>query len=298
MRRFVATAILGLGAAGAWFVLAPGAHAATCPVGSVLPGCSTPPPTAPPTTAPPTTTPTTPTPPTPPPPSATTTTQPPKAHGQPPADLAAAARRLLELVNAERTPRGLPALARRSDVDAVALAHSQDMAAKGDIWHNNAYFTPATHQALGAVFLGENVAMNSDIDDMHRRLMNSPGHRANILDGRFTQVGIGVAVDSSGYLFATEDFVEPRVPAAKAGPAPAARPASAQVASPPVVPRAAAADVATPGLRLDAGAVVALPGGLVHHRGPAHGDSRWPLPLAAVGLAVTGGLSFKRSRSI
>jgi uncharacterized protein YkwD len=294
MRRFVRTGvILGSAAAGAWLILAPGAHAATCPTGSVLPGCSTPPPTAPPTTAPPTTIPTPP--PTPPPPTTTSTTQP---KSQPPVDLGAAARRLLELVNAERTTRGLPALARRSDVDAVALAHSQDMAAKSDIWHNDAYFTPATHQALDAVFLGENVAMNSNIDDMHRRLMNSPGHRANILDGRFTQVGIGVAADPSGYLFATEDFVEPRAPVAKAGPAPAARPVTLQAASPAVAVPLAAAAAATPGLRLDAGAVVILPGGLVHHHGSGHGGRPSPLPFAGVGLAVIGGLSFKRFRSI
>lgn len=130
----------------------------------------------------------------------------------PPPDTKAMARRLFNLMNQERTSRGLAPFTRRADVDAIAVGHSGRMAAKGTIWHNDEYFSPATKDRLQAAYLGENVARNADIDDMHRRLMNSPHHRDNILNPRFTQVGVGVAVGENGGLFGTENFMQPRTP--------------------------------------------------------------------------------------
>jgi hypothetical protein len=219
--------------------------------------------------------------------STTTTTPPPR----PAPDVAAAARRLLVLVNNDRSARGLPALARRSDVDRVAANHSQAMADRYDIWHNDAFFTAASKNALGAAYLGENVAMNSDVDDMHRRLMASPHHRENILDGRFTQVGIGVAAAPDGKLFATEDFVQPR---AGAAPAPAA-PKRAARSAPPAPRRAAALPVAAaveipvaPPVALDTSAAAGLSGGMVKRLSarPANGGDGKRLPAAAAGLGL------------
>lgn len=180
--------------------------------------CNGAPPSTTTTSAPPPTTPTTL------PPVLTPTTQAPR-----PPDTQAAARRLFQLMNQERVARGLPAFARRSDVDTIAVAHSKRMAADGNIWHNDDYFTAATKNAIRAVFVGENVARNADIDDMHRRLMNSPDHRDNILNPRFTQVGVGVAVGANGALFGTENFLQPRSPQ-PAAPAPAPPPAPKPVA--------------------------------------------------------------------
>ena len=139
-----------------------------------------------------------------------------------PVDLAAA---LLVLVNQDRAQAGLVALESRGAIVAVAAAHSQAMAARGDIWHNDAYFKAATRAALGARALGENVALNGSIEDAHRRLMASPGHRANILDGRFDAVGISVVADGRGALFITENFVDSKVMAKAKAPrrAPARR---------------------------------------------------------------------------
>jgi hypothetical protein len=149
-------------------------------------------------------------------------------------DTVAAADRLFALVNSERAAAGLPALARRAEVDAIAATHRTAMAAKGDLWHNDVYFSPATHQALGASYLGENVAMNRSIEDMHRRLMLSPHHRENILDPRFTQMGVAVAAAPDGVLYATEDFVQPKTVAA---PKPAApKPAATKPAAPKPLP--------------------------------------------------------------
>ena len=52
---------------------------------------------------------------------------------------------------------------------------------------------------------GENIALNGDIASAHALLMDSPGHRANILATHFNSVGIGV-VERGDLLYVTEDF--------------------------------------------------------------------------------------------
>lgn len=143
-----------------------------------------------------------------------------------PGHVAEAVSRILVLMNNERRSRGLPQFTQRGDVSAISRGHSQAMAAAGTIYHNDAYFVPATKRGLDAALLGENVARNVDIDDAHRRLMNSPGHRANLLDARFTVVGLGVYRSSAGSLYVTQNFVQP-VARSAASAAPAATPRAA-----------------------------------------------------------------------
>lgn len=148
--------------------------------------------------------------------STTSTTAP--ASSGPTVDSAGAAR-LVELANAERRAAGVGELVVRADVASIALDHSRAMAADGNLRHNDAYFAPAMRQQLKAKMLGENVAMNPSVDDAHRRLMNSAGHRANLLDGRFSVVGMAVVRDANGQLWITQDFVQPAAAAATAAPA-------------------------------------------------------------------------------
>ncbi len=130
---------------------------------------------------------------------------------------------LLQLVNRERVSAGLGALESRGAIVTIASGQSHAMAARGDIWHNEAYLTSSTRSSLGAGAMGENVATNGSVDDAHRRLMASPGHRSNILDGRFDAVGISVVHDNNGRLFITQDFVDSK-PAPRAAPSPRRRP--------------------------------------------------------------------------
>lgn len=150
----------------------------------------------------------------------------------------AAVTRLLTLLNAERQSRGLVAFALREDVSVQSRRHSETMAAGGTIWHNDGFFTVANKKRLGAVLLGENVARNVDIDDAHRRLMNSPGHRANVLDRRFTVIGLGVYRSATGSLYVTESFLQPPTAAAPrpAAERPAPSPAPVSQASTTTVP--------------------------------------------------------------
>jgi uncharacterized protein YkwD/uncharacterized membrane protein required for colicin V production len=122
-----------------------------------------------------------------------------------------AEQKMLELLNHERTAHGLSALtADTGRLRDVARAHSRDMFVRGYFAHED----PDGHspfdrmQAGGVSFLdaGENLAYAPDVEIAHHGLMNSPPHRANILDPSFHQVGIGVvSAGFRGEMF-TQDF--------------------------------------------------------------------------------------------
>lgn len=104
--------------------------------------------------------------------------------------------RMLELINAERVKVGAPALIMDETLVVIAREHSQDM------WHRSyfAHVNPDGEDPFdrmregGADFLraGENLALARTVGRAHEGLMNSPGHKRNILDPEFTRVGIGV----------------------------------------------------------------------------------------------------------
>lgn len=54
--------------------------------------------------------------------------------------------------------------------------------------------------------IGQNVANNLDLVDGHERLCRSPGHLANIVNGNYTRIGLGIAKNSQGQLYITENF--------------------------------------------------------------------------------------------
>jgi cell division septation protein DedD len=93
--------------------------------------------------------------------------------------------------NAERTSRGIKKLALYSDLTANARNHSQDMADDGTIYHNN-----NLGKEIGGNWwaLGENVGMGPDCSSIQEAFMASTGHKANILDKDYNQVGVGVVI--------------------------------------------------------------------------------------------------------
>jgi uncharacterized protein YkwD/uncharacterized membrane protein required for colicin V production len=103
---------------------------------------------------------------------------------------------MLELVNRERTSRGLGALVMDEALRQLARSHADDMFRRGYFAHD----TPEGKDPFermrdaGIVFglAGENLALAPTLEIAHDGLMNSPGHRANILNGGFRKVGIGV----------------------------------------------------------------------------------------------------------
>ncbi|MBV9410387.1 MAG: CAP domain-containing protein [Acidimicrobiia bacterium] len=161
-------------------------------------------------------------------------------------DPGAAAQQFYALINSERAAAGVPALAWRDDIAAMAVAHSADMAAQGTIWHGS-FVSEGNLKALNASLLAENVGMGGDVMSIHTAFMNSPHHRENILDPGLNQVGTGVVIGGDGTVYVTEDFLHSKsAGTAAAAPAPAApRPAaprlSTAAAPKPVTPRVAAA---------------------------------------------------------
>jgi Cysteine-rich secretory protein family len=156
---------------------------------------------------------------------------------------------LLTKLNAERAAAGLGALALHPWASSVARAHSLEMARGRDIWHNHTGYLDIAKQAIGAYLTGENVAEAGTLDEADTLLMHSPPHRANILYPAFTSVGIGVALDTVGYVYVTQDFVTIRsAPAAPTRKAPGATAVASPTSAPvPAVPRRAAVTAAPAG---------------------------------------------------
>jgi putative cell wall-binding protein len=109
-------------------------------------------------------------------------------------------------VNAERSARGIPTL--RIDVRLVGPARqwSAEMGQRGGIAHHPDF---ASTTPPGTTRYAENVAMTSSSEDpagaLHRLFMGSESHRAVLLDGRLTDIGIGI-VRTDGRTYATQRF--------------------------------------------------------------------------------------------
>jgi Cysteine-rich secretory protein family len=104
------------------------------------------------------------------------------AFASPAGDLGAA-------TNASRASTGLPALAVNASLTAVAQAWANQLAAANVLSHNPALRGQVSDWSV----LGENVGMAGDIPTVQAAFMASPPHRANILDPRYTQMGVGSA---------------------------------------------------------------------------------------------------------
>ncbi len=117
---------------------------------------------------------------------------------------------MLKLVNDERTKRGLKALQFDSALTGVARAHSGDMLARGYFSHYTPEgkdpFDRMKQAGIQYTAAGENLALAPTLDIAHTGLMNSPGHRANILNPSFGRVGIGI-LDGGAYgLMISQEF--------------------------------------------------------------------------------------------
>jgi len=129
-------------------------------------------------------------------------------------DATDARERLLELINADRDRARLPPLALHAELNGVALAHSEDMHANGFVGHTSPTTggPPDRVQRAGirTPLVLENAGRGYSPSEVHRGLMDSPGHRANVLSPDATHVGIGVLVereeDRNAYLV-TQLFV-------------------------------------------------------------------------------------------
>lgn len=101
---------------------------------------------------------------------------------------------------------------------AAARAHSEDMARAGYLSHEGSDGSvPAqrvSYMGIQWLSTGENVARARDAAEAEALFMDEPrfqqNHRSNILNPNYTIVGIGVARDSEGTLYITEEFAQTR----------------------------------------------------------------------------------------
>lgn len=117
---------------------------------------------------------------------------------------------MLQLVNAERKKKGLKPLVADEKLRKLARAHSSDMLKRG-------YFSHMTPEGKDPFYrmkkagitykkAGENLAYASTLAKAHRGLMNSPSHRAAILNKSFGRVGIGIVDGGKSGLMISQEF--------------------------------------------------------------------------------------------
>ncbi|MGI9576572.1 MAG: CAP domain-containing protein [Microthrixaceae bacterium] len=88
-------------------------------------------------------------------------------------------------VNASRAAAGLAPVSENQQLNLKADLWAQRMRNECRIWHSRlSDGAPSNWRKLG-----ENVGMGGNIGQIHTAYMNSPGHRANVLDPSFTQMG-------------------------------------------------------------------------------------------------------------
>lgn len=118
---------------------------------------------------------------------------------------------ILAMLNAARASEGLRALTPDPALDALATEHSSRMMASKTVGHDVGDGDPSVRLANAGIQYrsnGENVAGASSLTRAHRALWASPSHRGNVLESRFSRLGVGVKRDESGRVWVTQLFLD------------------------------------------------------------------------------------------
>ncbi|MBK6870619.1 MAG: CAP domain-containing protein [Kineosporiaceae bacterium] len=121
---------------------------------------------------------------------------------------------VVRLTNVERSANGCSALSIDSKLTAAAQLHSEDMAAKNYFEHSSPDGRSAGDRISAQGYKwrswGENIAAGQKTPaSVVSAWMNSSGHRANILNCGFTQIGVGIAKGGSYGIYWTQNFGTP-----------------------------------------------------------------------------------------
>lgn len=113
---------------------------------------------------------------------------------------------LLDLINQERSSRGLQLLRTSSMLQNVAQGHAERMREKYKLYHNQWLFTDEAERELHYPrLLDENVGVEQSIKQVHEAFMDSEPHRRKLLRAAFDRIGLGVAYANRSY-WVVEDF--------------------------------------------------------------------------------------------
>lgn len=121
---------------------------------------------------------------------------------------------VVRLVNVERAKYGLQALEENWELSRVARFKSNDMKDMKYFSHYSPIygspFDMIKNFGINYTAAGENIAMGQrSASEVMNGWMNSSGHRSNILNANFTQIGVGYAVNSNGTPYWTQMFIRP-----------------------------------------------------------------------------------------
>ena len=131
--------------------------------------------------------------------------------GQGSASLSAAERQVLALVNSERAKAGCAALKANATLNRVAGAHSKDMAVQGYFSHTSqdgrSPFDRMKQAGYQGSMMAENIAAGqATAAAVMNAWMNSSGHRQNILNCGYKEIGIGLHRGGSMRTYWTQNF--------------------------------------------------------------------------------------------
>jgi uncharacterized protein YkwD len=130
--------------------------------------------------------------------------------------IATVEKQAFDLINKKRTEAGLESLVWNEEIAELARLHSQDMADQKYFSHRGSDGSMVDDRAdkLGInnwSAIGENIAFERGFDDAANfavdRWMDSPAHKQNLLDKRWKESGMGVAILSDGTFYFTQVFL-------------------------------------------------------------------------------------------
>ncbi|WP_094605391.1 hypothetical protein SPSIL_001960 [Sporomusa silvacetica DSM 10669] len=117
-----------------------------------------------------------------------------------------------QLLNADRAANGLPGLKINMNLVRLAEKYGQDMINRNYFSHYNpegqSPFDRMKQAGISYSAAGENLAINSNVTAAEKAFMNSSGHRANILNSNYTDVGIGVRTNTAGSVYVVQEFIK------------------------------------------------------------------------------------------
>ncbi|MDF2571908.1 MAG: uncharacterized protein K0R55_3512 [Sporomusa sp.] len=117
----------------------------------------------------------------------------------------------LSLLNQDRTANGLAALKANSQLTKLAENYALDMINRGYFSHYNpegqSPFDRMKKAGITYKTAGENLGINTSVSAAEKAFMNSSGHRANILNSAYTEVGIGVVHSPDGSIYVVQEFI-------------------------------------------------------------------------------------------
>jgi uncharacterized protein YkwD len=133
-----------------------------------------------------------------------------KAFQQTPAEI-----KIFELTNQERKKEDAKALKLNPALSKIARAHSENMARQGKMEHkldDKGADDRVREGGYKFSAMAENIAAGDDgaaLENIMKAWMESKGHRANILEAEYTEIGVGIVRDKKGGLWLTQVFATP-----------------------------------------------------------------------------------------